>query len=723
MSYLKDFQTQIANHDYPALLRLWEEYCSSDELDGKEAEEILKAIKPTDLADSFGRHVDKILPLWELMGDTPAAHAIFRLIIDIQTSNSDQLRELAFNFLKKKYGDQPYFNDKIRLAGLRNKDRFQGAISAYELLSHMNKGKYVFHTGGWGVGEIVEVSLVREQLVVEFDYVPGKKDLSFATAFKALIPVPDDHFLSMRFGNPDSLEQKAKDDPVEVILMLLRDLGPKTAGEIKDEICDLVIPANEWTKWWQATRAKVKKNTMIESPEDLKDPFRLRQSEVTHEERLQKALEKKPDAETLIQMVYSFLKDFPETLKNNDFKNSLQEKLNEIVTFPELTDAQKLQLHFFLQDLGQEKESGEVKKLIKSFPSIQEIVGKIDVLALKKRALMEVRKERADWADIFLSMLLPADQNMIRDAILAELNQPETEKKLKEKLEELLNHPANYPETFLWYFQKIAGQSKLPFSDKNGKIRFFESLLVLLSRIEQNPDQRDLVKKIHALLSNGRYAIVRQMMQDSSIENCKEFLLLATKCHSLSDHDIKIFHSLAEVIHQSLGKLRKKQDSSSSDNQSQVIWTTQEGYQKLQQRIQQIATVETVENAKEIEVARAHGDLRENAEFKAALEKRDRLQSELKFLSDQLNRSRIITKDDISTDEVGIGVIVECKNKESKTTSYTLLGPWDANPEKGILSFQSKLAQTMNGLKIGSTFQFQGEEFTITAIRSALSKK
>ena len=44
MSYLKDFRTHITNHDYPGFLKLWEEYCSGDELDGEEVCEILKAV-------------------------------------------------------------------------------------------------------------------------------------------------------------------------------------------------------------------------------------------------------------------------------------------------------------------------------------------------------------------------------------------------------------------------------------------------------------------------------------------------------------------------------------------------------------------------------------------------------------------------------------------------------------------------------------------------------
>jgi transcription elongation factor GreA-like protein/transcription elongation GreA/GreB family factor len=718
MSYLKDFQTHISNHDYPGCLKLWEEYCSGDEVDPVELKEILRAVKASDIAEPFGRHVDRILPLWKNLGETPIAHEILKLILDIQTNNTDQLAELALEDLKRHYGETKNFQEKIRLIGLRGKDKFQGAISSFEILNHMDKGKFMFHTGGWGVGEVVEFSLLREQLSLEFDYVPGKKDLSFATAFKTLIPIPDDHFLALRFGNPDLLEKKAKETPVEVIRMLLRDLGPKTAAEIKDELCDLVIPAAEWSRWWQNTRAKIKKDTMIETPEDIRDPFRILQSEVTHEERLQQVLENKPDANTLIQMIYSFMRDFPETLKNNAFKETLSSKLNETLAFPEIKTAQELQIHFFLQDLKGMKEYPPIAELINKSDSIEGLLNGIEILSFKKRLLTELRKHKEDWKTIFLDLFFKVDQAPLRDYILSELTAAKAESEIKEKIEELYSHPYRYPEAFLWYFQKIISQKGLPLSDKTGRTRFFEGLLILLSHLENDTTQRELVKKIHSLLSSGRFAIVRQIMQEASLEDVKEFLLLASKCHSLSDHDQKIFLSLAEVVQPSLAKMRKK--TKAPEVESNIIWTTAEGYQKLQQRIQQIATVETVENAKEIEVARSHGDLRENAEFKAALEKRDRLQSELKVLSEQLNRARIITREDISTDEVGIGAIIECKNKKGDIVVYTLLGPWDADPEKNILSFQSKLAQQIKGLTIGDAFQSQGEEYTITSIKSYL---
>jgi len=201
----------------------------------------------------------------------------------------------------------------------------------------------------------------------------------------------------------------------------------------------------------------------------------------------------------------------------------------------------------------------------------------------------------------------------------------------------------------------------------------------------------------------------------TDLEFVKEFLLLVTKSQTLTDHDIKIMHSLAKVVHPTLGTKEE-----SKEEEGGVIWTTQMALDRIQQRMHEIGTKETVDNAKEIEEARALGDLRENSEFKAALERRARLQAELKMLSDQVDSCRVISQDDILNDEVSVGTVVRLANANGKEENYTILGPWDADPESNVLSHQSKFARSMIGQKIGESFDFQGHPFTIMNIENAL---
>jgi len=721
MSYLKEFLTQINQKDFHKFFILWEEYCTCDTVEAEEFSQLLKAVKSSpEMAKHFGEILETAIPLWKSIQNEEESYEILRLLVDLQTTNNPQLAELAVNTLKKRYGNDPKYDQRLRYAGLRSKENFQGALSKYDLIAHMAKNNIVFHTGGWGTGEIIDVSTVREHLIIEFENVSGRKDMSFANAFKTLIPLPATHFLARRFMDPDLLEKEGKQDPVGLLKLVLKDMGPKTAAEIKDELCELVIPEDEWTKWWQGARAKIKKDPMIETPETLKEPFYLRKAELSPEERIKSVIQNKVEPGEIIQSIYSFVRDTPTAVKNPETKKTLQDKLLQLLDSSHITHNQALQILLLLEQFfNYTKKESQLVQEIKKSESIEEIIKNIEIVALKKRVLIAVKESRPDWILLFLTLLLSTPQAQIRDYLLKELNKEDSRKQLEKTLKELLQKPSLAPDAFLWYFQKVVSEDKeaIPYQNKEGQNLFFESFLLLFNQLETQPSYKDLLKKMYNLLSGNRYALVRQILQGTSLEFTKEFLLLASKCQSLTDHDKKILLSLAEVVHPSLATA-KKSKGISEDNET--IWTTEEGYLRTKERVIQIGTVEIIENAKEIEAARALGDLRENSEFKFAQERRARLQSELKSLSQQLNRAQILTKNDINTHEVGVGSVVDVKDKQGTQTSYTLLGPWDANPDNNILSLNSKFAQAMVGKKVGDKFHFKDETYQIVKLRSFL---
>lgn len=725
MGYIKEIQTQITKRDFSKFLMLWEEYCSDENVDPNEFIQILKLVKDSDFCAPFGKFVELGLPLWEAIQDNDvAADKVIRLIVDIQTTNSPALSNATLKVLEKRFSNDPEFSERLRLIGLRPQSDFQGAISNYLLLMHMAVGRCVFHTGGWGTGEIVELSKLREQLALEFEYLAGRKHLTFQNAFKTLIPLPDDNFLARRFVNPDDLEAEAKKDPVGVIKTVLRDMGPLTAAEIKEELCELVIPEKDWTRWWQNARAKLKKDTLIGTPANLKAPFVLRSQEVSHEDQLHQEIHSTNDISEIIQTTYNYVRDFPNMLKKDDVKLSIREKITNLLKEEELTPDQEFQIYIFLENLLDHLYEGgkTVKEIVTLSSNLEDLILAIDIIAFKKRALVAVREFREDWQERFLSFLMKIQQSQLRDYLLKELSQGESREKLNDLIDDLLHHPIKSPETFVWYFQKVntKGNRSLPFGDQEGRCRFYESFLVLLHKIENNTDYKDLTKKMHQIITGKRYEAVRKIFEGASLTFVKEFLLLASKCHTFSGHDHKILLSLAQVVFPELAPSKKTEDRLQLDGR--IVWTTEEGYKKTQERAQHIGTVEIVENAKEVEAARALGDLRENSEYKFAVERRRQLQGELKSLSDELNRARVITEHDVSLSEIGIGNVVTISKESGEKSTYTILGPWDADPDNHILSFQSKLAQSLIGRKVNDKFTFRDEQYQVDDITSFLEK-
>ncbi|MBS0623623.1 MAG: GreA/GreB family elongation factor [Verrucomicrobia bacterium] len=718
MSYLEEFRQLIEKEKLSPFLHLWEEYCQGDQICGEEVFQVLTMIKNSSLSTAFGKVAETAIPLWEKIEEEEMAGHVLRLIIDLQTTHSPLLATLAVNYLSSHYKDDSDFNEKMRLVGLRTRHSFQGAISNFELLSHMEKGKFVFHTGGWGVGEVMDISLLQEHVLLEFEGIGARKDLTFENAFKNLVYLPSDHFLARRFGNPDALEEEGKQDPLALVRLVLRDLGPKTAQGLKEELCELVIPEQDWSKWWQAARAKLKKDTKIKSPNSSKEPFEILDEEVSHEDLLKKALQNNMDTEKLIVTVYQYLRDFPQSTKSDDIKELLKKALlgalEEKSSVAESVLAYKIQISFLLEDIFPTEFPEASASLVKAVENLEGVINLIEILAYKKRLLVCIRGMRSDWEKVFSHLLLIISQNPLRDYLFKELllSNPLL---LEERLQELLNNMTLYPEPFFWYFQKVAEGEQVPLNSLEDRFSFMEAYLILLHYVEDKDECRDLVKKMYNYLLADRFVIVRKMIADSPVSFLKEFLLLASKCLVFSKQDLRTLQSLAEVVQPSLANKKK-----SSSEDEEIIWTTQAGYQKIQERVKQIGTIEMIDNAREIEAARAHGDLRENSEYKFALERRSRLQSELKTLSRQLNHARILTKSDVSTHLVGPGSVIELSQGSEESVTYSLLGPWDADPDKHILSFQSKFAQAMMGRKLGESFEFQGNNYQIKSIHSFL---
>lgn len=719
MGYLQEFQKRVHSKDSERTLHLWDEYLTCDKVDAPELIQILNLIKRSEIKQAFGPKAETAIPLWEMVQDQGKKDEIIKLIFDLQNTNSPQIKELGWKLIEEKYGSHPNFREWQRISGIRTgvPEDFQGILRKFELLNHMGKGKFVFHTGGWGTGEIMDISFIRQQLQIEFENVGGIKELSFANAFKVLDILPESHFLARRFSEPDRFEEEARKDPLGTIKLLLKDLGPKTSQQIKDELMDLVIPEADWVKWWQGVRARLKKDPLIETPGENDDTFFLREKAKSLSDHLEEALAHQEEMHQFIPALYAMIRDVPDALKDPQTSAKIEEVLKSLLKGSESYDA-KLQLALFLEQyFNQSLEGSSVKDLIQRMEYPERVIDAIGVLALKKRILEAIRKERPDWAALFLRLFSTPQPAVVRDYLLKELLQ-HAKGAIDEKLSSLLREPQKDPETFVWYFQKILHDEEIPYATKEGRGAFLESLLTLLSAIENDPEHKELIKRIYNLLVAERYKVVRQLIEGMPKSFLSEFLLLSSKCHTISHHDQKVFHSLAAVVDPSFSTKEVVDDRLNPH----IFWITQESLQKAQEKIKHIGTVEIVEVAREIEAARALGDLRENSEYKFAQEKRRRLQGELKTLSEQIQKARLITEEDVNSEEVGVGNIVDLVDAQGNKISYTILGPFDADPERHVLSTQSQIALTLLGKSVGDSVTLKNEEHKITHIGSIFKK-
>lgn len=136
---------------------------------------------------------------------------------------------------------------------------------------------------------------------------------------------------------------------------------------------------------------------------------------------------------------------------------------------------------------------------------------------------------------------------------------------------------------------------------------------------------------------------------------------------------------------------------------------TKEGYQFLKQELTRLKTIERPENIKAIEVARAHGDLSENAEFDAAKERQSFIEGRINELEYKLGNAEIIDSSSLPKDKIVFASKFVLENVDTgEEVQYQLVGDDESDIQKGKISISSPLGRAVLGKN-------PGDEITLLA--------
>ncbi len=131
---------------------------------------------------------------------------------------------------------------------------------------------------------------------------------------------------------------------------------------------------------------------------------------------------------------------------------------------------------------------------------------------------------------------------------------------------------------------------------------------------------------------------------------------------------------------------------------SERIPMTQSSYETLEDELKRLKTNDRPQIVKEIEIARAHGDISENAEFHAAKERQSHIAGRILTVEDKLARAQVIDPSGQGLDAVRFGHTVDLVDVDNdEKVSYTILGEEEANVADGSISITSPVARALLG--------------------------
>ena len=134
------------------------------------------------------------------------------------------------------------------------------------------------------------------------------------------------------------------------------------------------------------------------------------------------------------------------------------------------------------------------------------------------------------------------------------------------------------------------------------------------------------------------------------------------------------------------------------------IWLTPEEIKKREERLEYLKGPRRLEIAEQLKIARAFGDLSENAEYDAVKNEQAKNEYDIAQLENELRNAKVIDEALIDTSIVGVGAVVKLKNLESGMEfSFQIVGSAETDPAQGKISNESPVGRSLLGHSVGES--------------------
>ncbi|MHC4779756.1 MAG: GreA/GreB family elongation factor, partial [Planctomycetota bacterium] len=463
-----------------------------------------------------------------------------------------------------------------------------------------------------------------------------------------------------------------------------------------------VLSKAEWGPWWNSTRDRIRKHPYFDITTGSNPRVTRREKPRSVEAETGDRLAQATNFWDKLRVLRSYVKKTKRKEADIPFVMDSFTALTGLAFGP----ADAVSLHF----LGEEIQNVHPAFEIPPFPDVHDYtvlkdqLPRIGLADYKAKFLKEIRaRSGGDWPDVFASLLFVDDPDVLEPAVSALLDEGHSQR-VVERLPRLLAAPGKTPWAYLWFFRcALAGR---------------------FSALETVPEPTDLFDR---LLDVHHAAVTFRIAEG---EQAKKISMKARTCFTKEAFQ-KAFENVTEAVAKRLwtrirtegltkAMVRRAErivadrfpeliatEESHEEAEKKVIWSSSKGLSKRQREYDHLINVELPKNAEALGYAISLGDLSENAEYDAAREEQTRLTGRAGQMEAEFQIAKIIDTSDIPEGHSGIGCAVMVEEPDGGRKRYVVLGPWDTDLERGIISYQSPIGKALTGVPVGETVQVQ----------------
>lgn len=633
-----------------------------------------------------------------------ASVTILKRILHHDPKNNGARAELV-DVYTNRYSGHSHLDDYIKISNLSQSWRnVHEAIADFEKHISFDEGHYVFHRA-WGLGRIK--SIRDDQFVIDFLKKRGHK-MSLKMAVSALHILADDHFWVIRATVPrDQIKDRVKSDPVWALRTIIKSFNNAAdMKRVKAELVPRILTPSEWTKWSTTARRILKTDSVFGSPPGKLDIYSVRDRPISFEEKtfnkfrsaktflnrvqtLHEFLDlAQPDSEYLgdmYQYFAGFLKASSGQIENSLASLLIVERLKR--DYPYLDPNVRLAFSDLFADID----------------DLEFVFTTLDNGGLARDFLTHVHNEIGAWPHVYARIFLFHPLRHIVDTLVS----PEHADVVSRLVSDIVDDYRDYRLPFVWLVRNEGDTGWLAKHDvRQEKVLIgMIHLLDLTYRDIGNKRDPQVNRKLNRQIAD--YLFKENQLDDFIAAASEESITrIYTLVEDVKDLDPSIKLRLRQQIKERFPAYRFSDDAEKETVRLGLL-VTRAGYEGRQRELREILEVEIPENSKEIGIALQMGDLRENAEYKAALEKQEQLKNSVSRLQDDLQNAQIFDLAEANDAVISFGTRVRLTNIENDAAEqYLILGPWESDPNRNIISYLSPLGAELWNHRAHDELQF-----------------
>ena len=599
---------------------------------------------------------------------------------------------------------------------------FADSVGRLGRLLSFQPGALVLNTA-WGLGEIKRLDAFYRRVTVDFRTRRGHQ-LTFDAACETLLPAPENHILVTAKADPDRIQKMLAEEPGKFVKEMLGSFGnmPITRLEELSAQHGFVKTAN-WKSFWERARADLRKDNLVEIPTRRAEPLVLKAAAETYGDGWFTAFAQMTDPKSILTAVREFV-------GAGKFKGLDDEGRAKIAS----------RLAFALKGARKVDDA-----LYARLAACHAELKLDDAVSAKARSYL-----LTDERYLAAARDLPASEMSRLVAFLVAENEGETKMKLFEALPRmcfpLLSATLDYYRNDEACESAVAELLKTPHAPATlvvlvlgryhemKKVKKGESGQEVEAEMEAGFSRWSKLPPLVVILTHaiaigeGRQSgetlkmqnTVRRLFADQKwlrsifdLLQPADQVLFFERFQASTTWDPATHHTIVVRMTHIVPTLAERQAKVAAPEVVERI-TSLRSYAERKDAYQRLINVEMPANAKRIEFARGYGDLSENAEYQYAKDEQRALMQKQTLMQEEIEAVKPTDFANVESDKVRPGTTVTITTADGADKTFTVLGEWDNDLERGIIANKTRLAQNMLGKKAGDTFDLPDAEGNVS---------